>query len=89
MEILLPIWVYHSLPRADYYTHNGHGVNQRLTIPYHLINLGRIRPRATFTKHYHRGEDRGIDLAQDQTNQTGRTVKRGGVRWCGRVARVM
>ena len=54
MEILLPIWVYHSLPWAEHYTHNGHGVNQRLTIPYHPPVLGLDLPRATFTNCYHR-----------------------------------
>ena len=52
---MLPIWVYHSLPWADYYTQDWACVNLGLTIPYHLINLGRILPRGTFTNCYHRG----------------------------------
>ena len=52
--ILLPIWVYHSLPWADYYTQDWHGVNLGLTIPYRTSDLSLDLPRATFTKYYHR-----------------------------------
>ena len=33
------------------------------TNAYHLIDLGQSRPSGTFTNHYRRGLDRGIDLS--------------------------
>ena len=60
-------------------THGAFGlVGGWLTNAYHPADLSLNLPSGTFTKHYHRGEDRGIDLAVGIE-----------VRWCGRVAIVM
>ena len=49
-----------------------------ITILYQASDLSLDLPCITFTKHYHRGEDRDIDLAVGIE-----------VRWCGRGAIVM
>ena len=54
---MLPIWVYHSLPWADYYTQDWACVNQTLTIPYRTSDLSLNRPQEAFTNHYHRTGD--------------------------------
>ena len=54
--IMLPIWVYHSLPWADYYTQDWACVNQTLTIPYRTSDRSLNRPQEAFTNYYHRTE---------------------------------
>ena len=56
-------------------------VTVRLTIPYHVRDLGQTLPSGTFTNHYHRIEGDG-GLGDDLGGG-------GVVRWLGSMVRVM
>ena len=76
-EFCFPIWPYHSLPYLTPVMLKPLVFLVWSTNTYQPRDLSLGRPSICFTNHYHREGGQGIDLAVDQTDRMGRTVKGG------------
>ena len=75
-ESCFPIWPYQPLPYFSQWRHKPLVILVWSTNTYQPADLGLNRPQEAFTKHYRRGEDRGIDLSVGvEVRRLGNVVK--------------